>query len=181
MPEEKRPESALSRRQLLKTLAATGGAVAASALLPDKWVKPAVEMAVLPAHAQELSETPVTIVTCHLANTIEGITEITPFDTVETYVTIRTERADIESIPLIMTLSVLRQQQPTPETLHTETGTATITPQNDPNEATFQPQDVDLTPFGLAAGDTLTATFAFVNPQDGEDTCVRSSVLVRVN
>ncbi len=45
-------EHELGRRQLLKTLIATGGTVAASALLSSKWVKPIIEAGVLPAHAQ---------------------------------------------------------------------------------------------------------------------------------
>lgn len=40
------------RRKLLKALAATGGAVTATSLLPDKWAKPVVDVGVLPAHAQ---------------------------------------------------------------------------------------------------------------------------------
>ena len=48
MTEEKR----ISRRELLKLLAATGGAVAASSILPDEWTGPLVETGVLPAHAQ---------------------------------------------------------------------------------------------------------------------------------
>ncbi|MBN1220168.1 MAG: twin-arginine translocation signal domain-containing protein [Anaerolineae bacterium] len=41
-----------SRRQLLKVLAATGGAVTTSALLSGNWIKPIVEVGLLPAHAQ---------------------------------------------------------------------------------------------------------------------------------
>jgi len=41
----------ISRRRLFKALIATGGALAASHL-PGKWAKPAVEVGVLPAHAQ---------------------------------------------------------------------------------------------------------------------------------
>jgi len=54
--EEETPEATLSRRRLLKALAATGGAVSASSLLPGKWVKPVVEAGVLPAHAQVTPE-----------------------------------------------------------------------------------------------------------------------------
>ena len=43
----------VSRRRLLKILAASGTAVAASAVLPGKWMKPVVNMGVLPAHAQQ--------------------------------------------------------------------------------------------------------------------------------
>lgn len=45
-------EETLSRRRLLKAIAATGGAVAASTLLPGEWIKPVVEAGVLPVHAQ---------------------------------------------------------------------------------------------------------------------------------
>ena len=44
---------AISRRELLKIIAATGGALAASTLLPGKWARPVVEAGVLPAHAQQ--------------------------------------------------------------------------------------------------------------------------------
>jgi hypothetical protein len=47
---ENQPEQ-ISRRRLLKALAAAGGAIAAS-LLPGEWAKPVVEVGVLPAHAQ---------------------------------------------------------------------------------------------------------------------------------
>jgi hypothetical protein len=52
----------LSRREVLKALAAIGGAAAASALLPERWVKPVVEAGVLPAHAQSTNY----IVHCHI-------------------------------------------------------------------------------------------------------------------
>jgi len=41
----------LSRRRLLKTLLAAGGATAVSTLVPSKWSKPLIEVGVLPAHA----------------------------------------------------------------------------------------------------------------------------------
>lgn len=41
----------LGRRDLLKALAATGGAITAATILPGKWTKPVIEAGVLPAHA----------------------------------------------------------------------------------------------------------------------------------
>jgi hypothetical protein len=52
-------EQAISRRRLLKILTATGGAVAASTMLPGEWAKPLVEVGVLSAHAQLSPEEPV--------------------------------------------------------------------------------------------------------------------------
>jgi hypothetical protein len=42
----------VTRKQFLKLLAAAGGATAAAAFLPGKWIKPIVKVGVLPAHAQ---------------------------------------------------------------------------------------------------------------------------------
>ncbi|HEY9078017.1 MAG TPA: twin-arginine translocation signal domain-containing protein [Anaerolineaceae bacterium] len=50
----------VTRRELLKVLAASGGAVAAASFLPGKWVKPLVKAGVLPAHAQS-SQNPPTV------------------------------------------------------------------------------------------------------------------------
>lgn len=49
---EKYTKTTLARRQLLKALAATGGAATAASLLPGEWVKPVIEAGLLPAHAQ---------------------------------------------------------------------------------------------------------------------------------
>ena len=56
----------LSRREVLKALATVGGAAAASALLPEKWVQPVVEAGVVPVHAQSslLCVSPYTIDRC---------------------------------------------------------------------------------------------------------------------
>jgi hypothetical protein len=52
VPPEEIQKEIMGRRQLLKLLAATSGAAAASGSLPDRWLKPVVEVGVLPAHAQ---------------------------------------------------------------------------------------------------------------------------------
>jgi len=44
--------SSLSRRELLKVLAASSGALTLGAFLPQKWVKPVIQAGVVPAHAQ---------------------------------------------------------------------------------------------------------------------------------
>ena len=48
----KNHSEAPSRRRILKTIAAGGGAVVAGKTLPQSWYKPVVETVVLPAHAQ---------------------------------------------------------------------------------------------------------------------------------
>ncbi len=165
-------QTGISRRQLLKALAATGGAVAASSLLPDEWSSPVVDVGTLPAHAQ-ISATPTPlpaiITDCGMSNAAGG-TEIYPTSTVERYAIIRTERPDIEEIPLIMTLEVVRVQGGS-EQLTECTGTATILPANDPNEATFRCPDYDLTPHGLAPGDTLVPLWTFQNTEDSTSSC----------
>ncbi|MDM8528447.1 twin-arginine translocation signal domain-containing protein [Anaerolineales bacterium HSG24] len=45
-------ETKLGRRDLLKALAATSGAVMAASVLPGRWTQPVIESGVLPAHAQ---------------------------------------------------------------------------------------------------------------------------------
>ena len=65
---------AVSRRQLLKTLIATGGAIAASTLLPGEWTAPLIEVGVLPVHAQG-SVTPCAIPPSPLPNSDPGTPE----------------------------------------------------------------------------------------------------------
>lgn len=46
----------MTRRDLLKILAASGGALAAAAFLPARWSKPLVAAGVLPVHAQSTTQ-----------------------------------------------------------------------------------------------------------------------------
>ncbi|MCB0208782.1 MAG: twin-arginine translocation signal domain-containing protein [Anaerolineae bacterium] len=48
----------VSRRKLLKIIAAAGGAMATSSSLPQSWVRPVVEVGLLPAHAFASAPTP---------------------------------------------------------------------------------------------------------------------------
>jgi hypothetical protein len=48
-------ETKMSRRRLLKLVAATGGAVAASGLVPAQWITPVVNVGILPVLAQDAS------------------------------------------------------------------------------------------------------------------------------
>ncbi len=52
---DNRQKLQMSRRTLLKIIAAAGGSMAASAMLPGKWVKPVMRAGVLPVHAQTSS------------------------------------------------------------------------------------------------------------------------------
>lgn len=70
----------LSRRRFLKAIAATGGAAAASSLLPGEWVKPVIEAGVLPAHAQ-VTQNVVTNLTAYAYITNEDSNTVSVIDT----------------------------------------------------------------------------------------------------
>jgi hypothetical protein len=104
LSQEASPKETLGRRQLLKAIAATGGAVAASSLLPGEWAKPVVEVGVLPAHAQVSAAY---IALCdstpgggNLAAT-NAITNIRP------YVQLLSGPGSLEGISVTMTVNVL--------------------------------------------------------------------------
>jgi hypothetical protein len=64
-PAKSPEERTVSRRRLLRILAATGGAIAASGVLPARWTKPVVEVGVIPAHAQVTRPMPTAISTVY--------------------------------------------------------------------------------------------------------------------
>jgi hypothetical protein len=49
---EERREREVARRRLLKVLVAAGGVFTASSVLPGRWIRPLVEVGILPSHAQ---------------------------------------------------------------------------------------------------------------------------------
>ncbi len=49
---EDKSEPNKSRREVLRKVLVGGGLVAGASFLPDKWVKPVVDVIVVPAHAQ---------------------------------------------------------------------------------------------------------------------------------
>jgi hypothetical protein len=159
-------EEALSRRRLLKALAATGGAVAAANLLPGQWVKPVVEVGVLPAHAQV---TPIqgpiaTIIGCFTFNIEDPSLPIAPFDTIETYAQIAPA---LSGIQMRRTITLNQAGHPQNGVVDTTTG---------PTDATglFQPADFalgTLSPLISPGVGRLTVLWEFVNPADGTNTC----------
>ena len=52
MTDTKPDKRSQSRRKILRSLVAGGGAVTSSKMLPDAWTKPVVEAVLIPAHAQ---------------------------------------------------------------------------------------------------------------------------------
>jgi len=69
----------LSRRELLKVLAAAGGAVGAAAFVPAKWSKPLVEAGVLPAHAQGTGDSELIISNLSVFPLPDGDAPIEPY------------------------------------------------------------------------------------------------------
>jgi hypothetical protein len=66
----------VGRRELLKALAAGGGAIAVG-ILPDRWIEPVVEAGALPAHAQVSAVQPLTASADPLSGTLCWVTNIT--------------------------------------------------------------------------------------------------------
>ena len=104
LPQGASPKETLGRRQLLKAIAATGGAVAASSLLPGEWAKPVVEVGVLPAHAQ------VSVTYIALCDSTPGGGNLAATNTITNirpYVQILSGSGSLEGIQATMTVNVL--------------------------------------------------------------------------
>jgi len=179
VPEESQQHT-ISRRALLKALAAAGGAVAATTLLPGEWAKPVVKVGVLPVHAQgsDPSPTPTEtvaaplaiITTCHAAN-VSGNPAIGPTDTIETY-------ADIlpatDGIALSRTITLN-------ETGHPQNGVIRTDVDFTDASGRFQAAHCDLSTISptISTGvDRITILWEFVNSAEGTGTCSRNIEIV---
>ena len=167
--QEERQEGTMSRRQLLKALIATGGAVTVSTLLPGEWGKPIVEVGVLPAHAQ-ISPTPTStpwplaaIIGCYAFDAGGGAT-IGSTATVETYAEIAPSLGGIE---LRRTITLNQAGHPQNGDVAIDTGVTDAS-------GIFQPPDFDistLSPTISPGVSRLTILWEFVDPADGTNTC----------
>jgi hypothetical protein len=113
--EEPTSEETLGRRQLLKALAATTGAIAASSMLPGEWAKPVVEAGVLPAHAQVTPTSPPTSTPVPLRysivcdsqpgggdlNATEGL-----ISNIQPYILVTSGTGPVDNIPATMSVEV---------------------------------------------------------------------------
>jgi hypothetical protein len=170
--EEEGQEQTVSRRRLLKALIATGGAAAASTLLPSKWTKPIVEVGVLPVHAQAsvaptITPTPLppyAIIGCYAYNAAGGGI-IGPTDTIQAYAQILPADSGVQ---LRRTITLNQAGHPQDGVVDTSTGPTDTS-------GTFQPADFDLNGLSqpiLPGASRLTILWEFVNPADGSNTCL---------
>lgn len=165
VPQEELHAEPISRRQLLKALVAAGGGLAASLFLPQRWVSPAVEVGVLPAHAQISPPPPplAAIIGCTTLSAT-GSGNIFPTDTIHTWCDIAPALAGIQ---LRRTISLNQPGHPQHGVVHTVTG---------PTDAAgrFQPADFDLstlTPTIDPGESRIIVFWEFVNPEEGTNTC----------
>lgn len=88
---ENNPEKTIGRRQLLKAIAAAGGAVTAASVVPGQWAKPVIEAGMLPAHAQSSFNLTAVITNAGIGITGEG----TSADELEVTITVTPAQAGI--------------------------------------------------------------------------------------
>jgi len=163
------PESSndpqLSRRELLKSLAALGGAVAASSLLPEKWSRPQVGAGVLPAHAQStLCAPPYVIDHCTISLFVNSGTELV------TSAYILPPCPDIQMIVILYYIydeesDSVNKAQSIPVVLTDSAG-----------KATWSMTVIDF-PEGASG---LYAEWSFFNPTDGTDSCETNVVNILI-
>jgi hypothetical protein len=145
-----------TRRELLKSLAALGGAVAASSLLPEKWSRPQVGAGALPAHAQStLCAPPYEIDRC----TIDLIQNLGLELTTSAW--ILPPCPGIEMFVRLFVIVELEQpytlEYPSPPSISTDAN----------GKVTWSTTVIDF-PQGAVQ---IYAEWSFLNPADGSDSC----------
>jgi len=161
----------ISRRQLLKALIASGGAVTAATLLPCEWRTPVVEVGVLPAHAQvSPTTTPTTvprgaIIGCYTLNA-NGSGNIGASDTSQTYAAI-THPVNRQGVMLRRTITLDQGGHPMDGVVSTDIGPTD-------SQGEYHPPDFDLRTLSppISAGqDRITVLWEFFDPNDGTNDC----------
>ena len=162
----------VSRRKLLQILAASGGAVAATALLPEEWVEPVVEVGVLPAHAQ-VSPTPTptatpippyAITSCTAFNAAGGGI-IGPTDTMRMYADI------LPADPGIQLQRTITPEDPG-HPLHRQQVDVDTGLTDASGRCTSADYDLRSIVPPVSSGSQVVIRWEFVNPSDGVNMCV---------
>jgi len=163
---EQAPEKTLGRRELLQALAAAGGAVTASSLLPGEWAKPVVEVGVLPAHAQiSLTPTPspspppvpvlVGIETCSASGGQSGSSLfLFPNDSIASYAVLDTPLV----IGMRRTITAMLPENPLPQNLGQDDGQTDATGRIDS-------LPFPIGSFELPIGTIITVLYNFDDPR----------------
>lgn len=161
----------LDRRQLLKLLAAAGGGVAASTLLPVEWTRPVVEVGVLPAHAQISNPQNLAIIeTCHAGN-VQGGSEITPMGTIDTWAEI--SGPVLEGIAMRRSVILHQDGHPQNEEPISHTGYTDSTGRFEaPNFDLAAEYDPNIAP-SVENEIRITVRWEFVYSSEGTGTCLR--------
>jgi hypothetical protein len=173
LSQEETPRETLGRRQLLKAIAATGGAVAASTLLPGEWAKPVVEVGVLPAHAQisltpEPQPEPLAYSAVCDTNPGGGDVSIPAFNgtisQIKPFIVVTSGSGPVNGIPVTLSIEMTSQGTPPPPPptfVNASQSTTTTTTADGPGRAQFQ--DVSVVAGGQI-GQAFFLIFDFVTP-----------------
>lgn len=170
MEQETQHEGAISRRQALKVLAAAGGAIAASTLIPSRWSKPVVEAGVLPAHAQQMSPITITFYDCLARDVQTGQGQTYPDGILETWSYISPIHTDI------LLQRTVRLNSASGTVLLATTGYADAT-------GLFHPPDIDVfNQLGLLpGGSVLYIIWETADPEIESNSCINTVLILSPN
>lgn len=162
---EKRSEdSALSRRQFLQALLATGGGLAASIFLSEGWRKPMVAMGLLPAQAHGSPTCKTSILDCDALNG-EGQSVFRARDTI--YITVQIPPRD-RAVEIRVTIRLHQSDHPRNGLVCEDVGTSNAAGEF---ERSFDMASLDDV-YPIAPGENrLMIHCERVNSLDGEEGC----------